>query len=1087
MAGVLYALWPRRTRGQKSAKFVHKESVDVTALANEVEPLIEKMAHPSDILGDVKFEKAVAKMASSSCTLEQASNYALGANWVMSCMGFEALSRRDDSAETVEAALTAIKNVYAWPLFFLLRFIDAKATSPVCGRILSSAQYWWPNNPAIVKTITMYFEGKLIDGEKIVLGQHYSLLDSDDKENVKKFIGALPSSLKTKLNKILKRHESEAVDFVFLRSVGEVLDRDQVSDPVFETDQIVRLRDELRDELESKTPRSMVVVGASGVGKSALMRLFANSFLDDGWTVFQTSAAALIADKKYVGEIESQIRKLASNAAVKKRVVLFVENMSELNQLGKYKGKDNSILDQLWPHIESRKVLLIAETTENGFQALMQSIPSLPTAMNVLKMQATAEGETAKLAAQLLHHLDDTVDDKRAAEVVSESMQLSQQYLSHKSMPGNVMSLLELAVARARRDGSGDGIGREHVLGALSQISGLPREVLDEKQKLDIEAIGQSFRQCVIGQDEAVDCLVERIAMLKAGLTDPGRPIGVFLFAGPTGTGKTEIAKTLAELLFGSPEQMIRLDMSEYQDLDSLSRIIGQNKEDVAAGSLVNRIRERPFSVVLLDEFEKAHVKVWDVFLQVFDDGRLTDSHGHLADFRHAIIILTSNLGATIANEAGVGFTSTSGEFSAKDVMRTVNRTFRREFINRLDRVVVFRPLSRETMRAILHNELEKALERRGLRTKQWAVEWEDSAIEFLLAEGFTPDLGARPLRRAIERHLLAPLSITMVQNQVPAGEQFLFVRSNGEELQVEFVDPDADSEEAGTGDETTAEQATALDLPALILATSVPGNATEYLIQEMAGVAEQVESDSWSERKSGSIEELNKDGFWDRKDRYAILDRIELIDRIDSAAAVLSKLSARLQQHAGNTKLIRSIANRLYVLQEGLKDVELERPTQAYLGVRLVSADAGLDGADEFLQNLIGMYRAWAKERGMRLTEIEARNSRYDALFKISGFGSYGVLHPDSGLHVLEIPKGKSSFDRIRARVEVAGVPLEAADSQANRAAKATRELDRSASKVEIVRRYRHQPSPLVRDSVRGWRTGRIETVFGGSFDVLT
>jgi ATP-dependent Clp protease ATP-binding subunit ClpC len=532
---------------------------------------------------------------------------------------------------------------------------------------------------------------------------------------------------------------------------------------------------------------------------------------------------------------------------------------------------------------------------------------------------------------------------------------------------------------------------------------------------------------------------------------------------------------------------MIRLDMSEYLDANSIERIIGQNNHDNNSGSLVNRIRERPFSVILLDEFEKAHAKVWDIFLQVFDDGRLSDSQGQLADFRHAIIILTSNLGATISNEAGVGFTSTSGGFSSPEVLKTVNRTFRREFINRLDRVVVFRPLSREVMRAILGKELEKALERRGLRTKEWAVEWEDSAIEYLLTEGFTPDLGARPLRRAIERHLLAPLSITMVQNRVPEGEQFLFVRSNGEALQVEFIDPDADPD---TEDERRGEEigrSAITDLPGLILSNGNADNATEFLAAEMNAVAERVENDAWVEAKTGYLAELNRDGFWDREDRYHVLDQIELIDRLDSAASVLGSLSGRLQQNLNNTKLVKSIANRLLVLREGLQDLDLERPTQAYLGIRLVTADSDLDGAGEFLQKLIDMYQNWARARGMRLRELDTKNSRYQALFTVSGFGSHGVLSLESGLHVFEVPKNKSRFNRIRARVQVAPVPTAAQEKQINRGAKATSCLDEAAVKVEIVRRYRQQPSPLVRDSIRGWRTGRLDRVFDGNFDVLT
>ena len=250
------------------------------------------------------------------------------------------------------------------------------------------------------------------------------------------------------------------------------------------------------------------------------------------------------------------------------------------------------------------------------------------------------------------------------------------------------------------------------------------------------------FSARVIGQDEAVDAIVDRIAMLKAGLNDPGKPIGVFLFAGPTGTGKTELAKTLAEFLFGSQDRMIRLDMSEFQTPESTAKILGSGDTANPTDSLITLVRKQPFSVVLLDEFEKAHANVWDLFLQVFDDGRLTDQLGQVADFRHCIIILTSNLGATGHRSSGLGFSPGADAYSADQVLRTVGQTFRPEFQNRLDKVIVFRPLSRELMRDILKKELSRVLDRRGFKDREWAVEWEASALEFLLEQGLLPGDG---------------------------------------------------------------------------------------------------------------------------------------------------------------------------------------------------------------------------------------------------------------------------------------------------------------------------------------------------------
>lgn len=326
----------------------------------------------------------------------------------------------------------------------------------------------------------------------------------------------------------------------------------------------------------------------------------------------------------------------------------------------------------------------------------------------------------------------------------------------------------------------------DDLLVTLSQLTGLPNSILDDRQGLDLAALRQRFSERVLGQPEAVDVLVDRVAMIKAGVTDPTRPLGVFLFAGPTGTGKTEIAKTLSEYLFGSAERMIRIDMSELTTAESLGRLLGDG--DSQTVSLVDSIRKQPFSVILLDEFEKSHPRVWDLFLQLFDDGRLTDRGGVTADFRHALIIMTSNIGAAIQSGSRAGFSDSGASSGNAPVLKAIEREFRKEFVNRIDRVVVFRPLTRETMRGILEREMESVFRRRGLRNRAWAVEWEEEAIDVLLADGFTTDLGARPLKRAVERKLLAPLAEKIVSRQTPAGDQSLFIRAVGGEVKIEFL-----------------------------------------------------------------------------------------------------------------------------------------------------------------------------------------------------------------------------------------------------------------------------------------------------------
>ena len=523
----------------------------------------------------------------------------------------------------------------------------------------------------------------------------------------------------------------------------------------------------------------------------------------------------------------------------------------------------------------------------------------------------------------------------------------------------------------------------------------------------------------------------------------------MLLFVGPTGTGKTEIAKALAEYLFGSPDRMIRLDMSEYQNPGSARRMLGDAELDDA--SLVARIRRRPFSVVLLDEFEKAEPGVFDLFLQVFDDGRLSDPRGEAADFRHAVIIMTSNLGAKVVT-GGLGFSPATG-FAEASVSQAVTRTFRPEFLNRIDRTVVFRPLSRPVMREILAGELDSVLARAQPAPRQWAVEFDDSALEFLLVEGFTPDLGARPLKRAVERHFLTPLALAIAGHDYPGGDQFLFVRAGATALKVTFVDPEATPEPAAVAGEPVSLRA---------LAREGKG-ALEPLERAFAEVSARVADDAWQEVKSDLLARMGEPGFWDDDGRVEVLAGIELRDRIESGQRSAHSLMNRIRSaRRPPAELVRRAAQRVLLLGEALGALEAGEPADATLRV---------EGDPEFAPRIVAMYRAWARERGMRLEGAEQppANRRYRWAATVTGFGALRTLRPEAGLHVLEVPDGRGGYDRRRVRVTVTPeAPDQAAESNT------------------IVRRYRERPTPLVRDAVRNWRTGRVDAVLAGGFDLV-
>jgi ATP-dependent Clp protease ATP-binding subunit ClpB len=309
----------------------------------------------------------------------------------------------------------------------------------------------------------------------------------------------------------------------------------------------------------------------------------------------------------------------------------------------------------------------------------------------------------------------------------------------------------------------------------LSEWTGIPISELTANERLRFAQMTDSLRQRVIGQEHALKIVSDAIKTNRAGLGDPRRPVGVFLFLGPSGVGKTELAKTLAEFLFNEEDAMIRLDMSEFHDEHTVARLIGAPpgyKGMEQGGQLTEALRRKPYSVVLLDEVEKAAPEVFDIFLQVFDEGRLTDSQGATIDGRHAVWIMTSNIGTGDVGK-GLGFLATPDQLPDYDFH--LKKHFRPEFLNRLDEVVVFNPLTAEALNGILDLQMREVNER--IAEQKLTLRLHDNARDLLLTEGYDPAYGARPLRRAIERLLTRPLSTAILNESFQPGDVIQVVR----------------------------------------------------------------------------------------------------------------------------------------------------------------------------------------------------------------------------------------------------------------------------------------------------------------------
>ena len=1054
-------------------------------LRQAIEGFGESSSHPRELENRDELKQAIALLADASVPLDVVVEYALGSNWALSCAGFAAFQKRPDQEAALNATLPRLPNVGAWPLHFALQFVDGLAKRPPVGETVLRMNEHFVDHPLFAQLIAASFKRREQLGDRATFGAALSG-EQALADGAAPLLEKIDHPFARELLREIADWKSHRVDRAFLGEIGRFWEK---ADPlIVSTDAIREPLATVVASLTHRPARSVLIIGESRVGKNSLARLVGAELQADGYQIFEASGPELMAGQKYIGELEGRIRRMVTELAVGKKIVWFVPDFLQILLSGSHHGQAAGILDQVLPDIAAGRLVMLSKCTSAGFTRALQKRPALRSAFDIVRLRALTPDETATLASEFTRRIATQLPVTFAADVDLVAMQLARHYLGTMQLPGAVLDLLKLATNRAVSNHE-ERVDRGTLLAALSQLTGLPKVVLDDSEKVELADMRAYFSARVIGQDEAVGSVVDRIAMLKAGLTDPGRPVGVFLFAGPTGTGKTELAKTLAEYLFGTPERLIRLDMSEFQQSASVEKIIGAAEDETQAHSLIQRVRKQPFAVILLDEFEKAHANVWDLFLQVFDDGRLTDTLGQVADFRHTIIILTSNLGATSHQSGGLGFVPRTDAFSQEQVRRAVSQSFRPEFVNRLDKVIVFQPLTRDRMRSILRKELARVLERRGLQNREWAVEWESSALEFLLEKGFTSHMGARPLKRAIDQFLLAPLAATMVERRFPTGDQFLFVRSDGDAIQVEFVDPNAEVTVPAVhavGDTAGTSTAGSEALAQAVLQPTGTRREREELLATLAHIESQLAGVEWEQLRDALGAQMSDSQFWDRDDRQRVLARFALMDRVKAACGTARSLGERHGRGlpGRNGAFSRDLAGRfalqLLLVERGIRDALSDAPIEVVLSVE-PAMESGGDPAEvvRWCQRIAGMYGGWAARRNMHGTSRSLPSLA--SVNVIAGFGAASVLLRENGLHVLESDDSRRCVARVRA------APLWTSESAADiPAAALSKALAAAPGASNIVRRYRFEPSPLVRDAERGWRTGRLDDVMAGDFDLF-
>ncbi len=530
------------------------------------------------------------------------------------------------------------------------------------------------------------------------------------------------------------------------------------------------------------------LIGEPGVGKTAVVEALAMRIASDsvppemkGRRILSLDIAAVVAGTKYRGEFEERMKQITEELASHPEIILFMDELHTLIGAGSAEGTLDAA-GILKPALSRGEIRVIGATTTAEYKKHIEKDAALRRRFHTVQVEEPSAEETLAIlrARRPLYEKHHRVTVEDAA--LTDAAFLSRRYVADRCLPDKALDLLDEACSSVRlRAPSAQEIlpvTAKDIAETLSRSTGIPVYRLTQTEGDRLLHLEDELHRRIIGQEEAVTVLARAIRRNRAGLRDPKRPIGTFLFLGPTGVGKTELSKALAESLFGGEDNMIRVDMSEYMEKHSVSKMIGSPPGYVGfdeGGQLSDRVRRRPYSVVLFDEIEKAHPDVFHILLQILDEGRLTDAQGTAVDFRNTVVIMTSNAGAErIVAPKTLGFSDGDQPGRAYEqmksaVMEDVKRLFRPEFLNRIDHIVVFRQLGREEIRQILKLQIRE-LEKRLAGTHPLTFILTDEAAGYLSGKGYDPKYGARPLRRLLQEEIEDPLSEEILAGRLPKG-----------------------------------------------------------------------------------------------------------------------------------------------------------------------------------------------------------------------------------------------------------------------------------------------------------------------------
>lgn len=552
-----------------------------------------------------------------------------------------------------------------------------------------------------------------------------------------------------------------------------------------EIEPIIGRGDEIRRSvqiLSRRTKNNPVLIGEPGVGKTAIAEGIA-VYLSGGEApeniaskrLVSLDMAALLAGTKYRGDFEERVKAVLKDVKKAGDVILFIDELHTIIGAGSAEGAIDAA-NILKPALGRAEVQIIGATTPEEYRRHIEKDAALERRFQPVKVNEPTEEQTMSMLLGIKDGLEAHHHLKIGRSALTAALELSQRYITDRFLPDKAIDLVDEAAAKTHVAG-GRLVTAEDVSEVVSLWTGVPLAALDTDEKERLRHMEELLHRRVIGQDAAVQAVARAIRRGRMGLSDPKRPIGSFLFLGPTGVGKTELCRALSEAVYGDENAMIRLDMSEYMEKHAVSKLIGSPPGYVGyedGGQLTEKVRRHPWSVVLFDEIEKAHEDVWGILLQILDDGHLTDSAGRQVDFRNTVIVMTSNIGAKLITEGRhrLGFSSDCASRDAEldeRVNDELRATFRPEFLNRIDEKIIFRRLSRDEIRRVTGRMIDGVAER--FTELGMELELSDGVVDTIAEKGYDERYGARPLRRVIRSVIEDRAAELLLDGELQSGD----------------------------------------------------------------------------------------------------------------------------------------------------------------------------------------------------------------------------------------------------------------------------------------------------------------------------